>query len=367
MNCVSLLARASRRRFPNVLRSLLTSALLVALAAAPAFADEIVFKNGDRITGKITAADAGKITITSAVAGSVTVKMEDVKTFSTDEPITMKMKGGTQIRDTVTAAPDAGVITAPGAGQPTTITITDIDKINPPPIKWTGSVTAAAVANRGNTDNQGFTIAATAVRRREDDRLTFSGGYNFSSEKGNAPGSTTSTITDNWFVLGKYDYFFTKKFYGYGLLKVEKDRVADLNLRVSPGVGVGYQWVESADFNFSTEAGLSVIHEEHTVNNAPPEPVPGEHIDSEDHLAARFAYHVDKKLTPTLTAFHNLEFLPNVQDTTDFNISADAGLRVPVYKSVFAEFKAEWKYDATPAPGSLKNDFRYIASLGLTF
>jgi hypothetical protein len=148
-------------------------------------------------------------------------------------------------------------------------------------------------------------------------------------------------------VLGKYDYFFTKKFYGYAMLKVEKDRLADLNLRVSPGVGVGYQWVESADFNFSTEAGLSVIHEEHTVDNVPPEPVPGTHIDADDHLAGRLAYHVDKKLTPTLTAFHNLEFLPNMQDETDFNINADAGVRVPVYMSLFAEFKAEWKYDAS--------------------
>jgi hypothetical protein len=126
-----------------VLKFLSTSALLVALTAAPVFADEIVFKNGDRITGKITAADAGKITITSAVAGSITVKMEDVKTFSTDEPVTLKMKDGTVVHDSAAAAPEPGVITAPGAGQPTTITITDIDKINPPPIKWTGSVTAA--------------------------------------------------------------------------------------------------------------------------------------------------------------------------------------------------------------------------------
>src|SRR4051812_15055433 len=98
-------APRARRRFFNMLKSVLASAVLVALAAAPTFADEIVFKNGDRMTGKITAADAGKLTITSAVAGSVTVKMEDVKTFTTDEPITLKMKDGTEVHDTAAAAP----------------------------------------------------------------------------------------------------------------------------------------------------------------------------------------------------------------------------------------------------------------------
>src|ERR1044071_75747 len=54
--------------------------------------DEIVFKNGDHVTGKITKADSGKITITSPVAGTITASMSDVKTFSIDEPATIKMK-----------------------------------------------------------------------------------------------------------------------------------------------------------------------------------------------------------------------------------------------------------------------------------
>ena len=48
------------------------AALLVCLAAA-ASADEVRFKNGDRLTGKITSAEGGKLKITSKVAGDVTV------------------------------------------------------------------------------------------------------------------------------------------------------------------------------------------------------------------------------------------------------------------------------------------------------
>ena len=41
------------------------------------------------------------------------------------------------------------------------------------------------------------------------------------------------------------------------LARSARDRIAHLDLRVTPGVGAGYQWIERPDFNFSTEAGLS--------------------------------------------------------------------------------------------------------------
>jgi hypothetical protein len=290
--------------------------------------------------------------------------MEDVKTFSTDEPVTMKLKNGTEVHDKAAAAPEAGAITTPGAGQPATITITDIDKINPPPIKWTGSVTVGAIVTRGNSDTENVNISANAVRRGIDDRWTLAGGYFFGRQKPNGAGATADVTTDNWNALAKYDYFVSKKLYEYALMKVEKDNIAHLDLRLSPGVGLGYQWVERADFNFNTEAGFSYIHEVYNVENVPG---PGTHEDTNDHMAARFAYHLDKKLNAYATFFHNFEYIPSLQDIEDFNTVMDAGIRVPVYKALFSEFKVEWKYDSTPAAGTYRNDFRYIASLGFTF
>ena len=60
---------------------------LVAVSAARSFADEVLFLNGDRLTGKILSATGGKLTIKTDGAGDVTVDMSKVKTFSTDEPV----------------------------------------------------------------------------------------------------------------------------------------------------------------------------------------------------------------------------------------------------------------------------------------
>ena len=65
--------------------------------------------------------------------------------------------------------------------------------------------------------------------------------------------------------------------------------------------------------------------------------------------------------------FHNLEWLPAFDDPGDYLLNADAGIRADLTKSMFSEFKIEYKRDSEPAPGSLKNDLRYILGVGWTF
>ena len=56
-------------------------ALLAALSLAlPSLGDEIIFKNGDRLTGTITGADAGKVTINTTLAGPMSVPMSEIRT-----------------------------------------------------------------------------------------------------------------------------------------------------------------------------------------------------------------------------------------------------------------------------------------------
>ena len=79
--------------------------ILAAAAAAPAVADEVDFKNGDKLTGKIENMEGGKLTIVSTVAGKVTVDMKNVSTFSSAAPLALKLKDGSTIRGKVAAAP----------------------------------------------------------------------------------------------------------------------------------------------------------------------------------------------------------------------------------------------------------------------
>jgi hypothetical protein len=75
------------------MRSLTTAVTLVcALAlAGTAAATEVIFLNGDRLTGKIVSAAGGKLILKTERAGDVTIDLSKVKTFSTDEPVDLRV------------------------------------------------------------------------------------------------------------------------------------------------------------------------------------------------------------------------------------------------------------------------------------
>lgn len=328
------------------------AAALLCLAVS-ANADEVRLRGGDRLTGEISSAEKGKLKVSSKALGDLTVDLKEVETFSTDKPVEIHLADGTVLNQQIEAG-DAGTVRAVAGDEARVVSLSDVKTINPKYGVWSGSLVVGGLITRGNSETENLNVSFTAVRRTEDDRLTASAAYYYGRQKDPATGDKT-TSADNWSALAKYDYFFTEKFYGYGLLRVEKDRIADLQLRVAPGVGVGYQWFETPDFNLNTEAGLSWVYEDY------------EHKDPDEHFAARFAYHVDKKFNDKVAVFHNLEYLPSIEDISDFNVNADAGVRATLTKQMFAEFKFEWKFDATPAPDHDKNDLRYLLGVGWTF
>jgi putative salt-induced outer membrane protein YdiY len=340
---------------PTVSRPLLCLLVLSLVLASRAGADEIQFLNGDRLTGKIVGAEGGKLTIKTEGAGDVTVDLAKVKTFSTDEPIVVK-SGDTTFRSKVSPGDDGTVQVVPvegGAAQ--ALALKDLTQLNPPLVKWTGSIVVNALVTRGNSESENLGASANVVRRSEIDRITLGAGYYYGRQRDNSTGDSSTNI-NNWFVLGKYDFFLTKHFYLYAAARVERDIIAELDLRVTAGPGVGYQWFETPTLNLNTELGLAWIYENFA------------HQPSEDHLAARLAYHVDWTPHKMLKLFHNLEYLPRVTEPfVDYNMNLDAGLRATVIQNFFAEFKFEFKYDSTPAIGARKEDLRYLVGLGWSF
>jgi putative salt-induced outer membrane protein YdiY len=350
-------------RFDTLARAARAAAMAVAAAAAslvPTIArgDIVVFKNGDRLTGTIGSYEGGpkgKLTIKTKVAGDVKVDLADVETFSTDGPIDVKLADGSVVHQKITAGKPGEIDLAGGGNlQPQALPLAKVAKINPPPVHWTGSIAAGGQLLRGNTDSEAFNAEAKFLRRSDIDRITLDGQYFYARQRDTTTGNK-STTTDNWNADGKYDYFFTPKFYGYGDVKVAKDRIAFLDLRFAPGAGVGYQWVERDDFNFNTEGGVGWFYERYTNDG------------TRESGSLRLAYHVDYKINEKVKIFHDLEYFPKFDSVSDFFLTTDAGVRVTLTKNFFTEFKAQLDHNNRPAPGKQKDDTRYLKNLGWTF
>jgi putative salt-induced outer membrane protein YdiY len=335
--------------------TLLLTVVLCLTLAGRAAADEILFLNGDRISGKVVGAAGGKLIVKTDVAGEISVDLSKVKTFSTDDPIVLRA-GDATLRSKVTGSADGTVqiVPVPG-GTPQAVALKEVTQINPPPVKWTGDLTLNALVTSGNSKTENIGATFNAARRSEQDRITLGAGYYYGRQEDRDTGDKDTTI-DNVFGAAKYDYFLTKQLYLYGGVRAERDRIADLDLRFTPSIGLGYQWYETPTFNLSTEAGLAWVYEDY--RNA----------DSDDHFAARLAYHVDWTPHQAVKLFHNFEWLPAVDDPfDDYNLNADAGLRATITRGFFAEMKIEFRYDSIPAPGSEKDDVRYLLGVGWSF
>ena len=339
-------------------RMLIGSACLMLLVQS-GYADELVLKNGDRLTGKIVHLVDGKLLFKSDVAGEVTVSLSNIQTFSSDEPITVNLKDGTGFKQKVLSA-EAGRFAVGGTEdlKAQQFGVADIVSINPPPKpipKWTGDVSVGITSTHGNTKTEMISANANATKRTEKDRTTASADYAKGEQEDPDTGETV-TIENWWRAKGKYDYFFSKKGYGYLDVRYEKDAVAALDRRMIVGVGGGYQWIESDDMNFSTELGLASLYEKFD-----------NQTDSNSELSLQAGYNFDKKLRKNIKFTHDLTYYPAIDKFSDYYLTTTAGIRADFTEKIFMTLKAIFNYDATPALGRGSTDTKYFLGLGYRF
>ena len=116
-----------------------TWGIILALLWLPdaTLADELVFKNGDRLTGTLVGAVAGRITFDSAVVGQVKTSVAELESFTTEETIEIHLRDGTVLTDQIVRGIGG---TAHFAGEPSrALDLEQIDGINPEPVAWHGS------------------------------------------------------------------------------------------------------------------------------------------------------------------------------------------------------------------------------------
>ena len=323
------------------------------------YADELHFKNGDHLTGKIQHLVDGKLVFKSDIAGEVTVDLSNIQTFSSDDPIVVNLKDKTGLEQKVLSAePGRFAIEGSEALRAQEFAVDDIVSINPPAKpapKWTGNISGGLTSTHGNTRTDTLSASVNLSKRTEKDRTQLSGDYAKARQENPATGMKTTT-EDWWRTKAKYDYFFTQKRYGYMDGRYEKDAIAQLDRRVIVGGGGGYQWIESDDMNFSTELGLASLYEKFDTQNQ-----------SNSDLSAQTGYHFDKQLLKTIKFIHDLTYYPSMENFADYYLTSTAEFRANFTETMFANFKTIFGYDITPAPGQGKTDVKYIFGVGLSF
>ena len=330
---------------------ILTLLLPCLLTASLAAQDRVVLGNGDSLTGVIKTMGGGKLTLTHASIGDIEIAFEGIADLSTAAAVTIVTTGGERLQRQVTGIGDGALQLAPGEGSPAiaSMALSHVAAINPPADpapKWTGSVNLGTNISSGNTNRRAAAASAEAVRRTEADRVTVKGAWNYADEK-TGPGQRNRTERRLEGSL-QYDYFLT-------MANAAADEQADLDLRFTGGVGVGYQWVENDDISFSTEAGTTYFAENF-----------GSAADT-SAIAGRVAYHVKWQVAPWVKFLQDVNCYPSLEEGDDLFVNKDSRARFALTDSMFAQLQWVLDYDTTPATGLDRADNRYFLTVGWTF
>lgn len=233
--------------------------------------------------------------------------------------------------------------------EPTPITAALADADKPVMHKWTGAVNAGATIATGNTDSTNATAGADAEYRREKDRTTLKFQWNYSEDD--------DVVTQRRiYGSAKYDYFLNEKTYALAQTSGEYDSKANLDLRMTLGVGVGRQFRDDEDWKLSGEAGLTYVDENFVGSS-----------DDASYPAARLAYGVEYKAIEKWLLGQTGEIYPSLEDSEDVYAKLDTKARVSLTEKMFAQLEWIYSWDNTPATGADRVDNLYLFTLGWSF
>ncbi len=317
------------------------------------FADVIILKNGDRLSGTIKNKLGDKVLFESSYLGEVNIPWSEVVSLTSDKDLRIQLSDKVITGTSIKSEDGTIKLAADELFETKAIPLAEIAAINPPQhdgkVKLKGNANLGGAVYDGNTDRKSLHIDAELIARSLNNRITLGGAYNYGEDTG-------SESTNNAIVYSKYDHFFTEKWYGYANTTFETDKFQDLKLRSSLGGGMGYQFIENERTQLSLEGGVSYVNEDF-ISAA-----------SNSFAAGRWAFRFDHwLLVEMLQFFHHHEGLLSFDDVNDVYVRTRTGLRLPLFHGLAITAEVDVDYDNVPAPGNQETDTAYLLNIGYGF
>jgi putative salt-induced outer membrane protein YdiY len=359
-----------RKRIVIFISSVILIAAFAGLARAepltpgiPPPLDLITLKDGSLIYGELIELSNGELKVKTAfgVGDIVTVKWANVAKLTVNHPLPFHLKEGTVIVGTAEDGPEGTLVlkAAPMSGA-FTVPMESVSTINPviqPPVVYSGGLTAGLSQTGGNSHLRNASILGDLTGQSESLRLTLYGRYIYGDDNG-------KLITRNARGTIKLDFFITKKFYWFAASYFEQDTFQDIKLRTALSSGPGYQFIEKNDFSspylrdmtLYAESGLAYFNEDFTVAS------------DRTSLRARVSIKWNwPLLDERITFYHYDEIFPSIQNTKDFYLTSDQGVRIKIIDGFVSSVQLTYRYNNMPPPGIVSSDTLLLMTLGYTF
>lgn len=344
--------------------------LCTLLSAITIFADQLVLKNGDRVTGKILRKDGDKIVVETESAGIISINWSAVDRIVSDQELNITLKDGQLLKGKVepqnaeaveVRTKDAGDVTV----QRDNIAVvrnadeqlkfeTERDRMLNPGFGdlWTGSADVGFSLTSGNSKTRAFTAGIRAARETSRDKISL---YANAIQASNSTTGVSVTTAQAIWAGGRYDYNINRKLFAFGSADFEHDSPQLLSLRSVFGGGLGYRAIRSERTRLDIFGGGAYNMEFYKT---------GERRHSAELLVGD---ELNYKINPRMKFNQRLVVYPNVSSFGRFRSVLDASLITNINSWLGWHLTVSDRFNSDPVAGAKKNDLLFSTGIRVNF
>ena len=220
-----------------------------------------------------------------------------------------------------------------------------------PPVEkkpaWETSAAAGVTLTRGNSKTLLATANIVTLRKwtRNELSLGADGAYGENNSVKN---------NDSLHGFAQYNRLFSERLFGYARADAMHDAIADVAYRVTLSPGAGYYFLKDKRTTLSGEVGPGVVFQRK-----------GGVEDT--YMTLRVAEKFEHKLNDRARVWQALEFLPQVDNFSNYIVNAEIGIETSVSAKMTLRTWLQDTYQNEPAAGRQKNDIKLVAGVGYKF
>jgi len=340
------------------------SLFLTLLLSGPLRADQVVLKNGDRVTGAVVKKDGNNLIVKTDQFGAVTVAWDQIASIRTDKPVNVVLADGRKAKATMATA---GTVVEIAAQPPISVAPTEIttlrddaeqaafDRLQHPGWGelWAGTAAVGLAGTAGNAQALTFTVGVNAARATNTDltKLYFN-AIKASAKVGGVNSDTAQAIHAGW----AYNHNVSPKLFAGVFNDYDYDNFQNLDLRFTVGGVFGYHLHKSARSQLDVLGGFDYNRASYFAPNNTTSFA--EFVVGDDYSL---------KINGNTSLVQSMRFFDILSDTSAYRANFDLGANTKISKWLTWNVTLSDRYVAVPNPGRKTNDLLYSTGLGITF
>ena len=345
-----------------------TLCLLISLSvvlSSNVLADQVVLKNGDRLTGQVVKFDGKNLTIKSEFAGEVNIPWSAVQQITSDQPLQVQSSTGQTAVGPVTTrdgnveviTKTSGTVAMPKEGIAVIRNEAEqsaYEKSLHPGFRenWDGGATVGFALTRGNSQTKNLALAFDANRKTLHDKLSLYTNWVYATN--DAPGAVPSTSANAQQGGIRYNHDITPRLFGFVGADFQADSLQTLDLRSVFGGGLGFHAIKRDSTTLDLLAGVNYTREKYTAF-------------TRNFAAATLGDEFMHKLYGSTVLTQSFYFYPDFNNTGEYRTTFSFGTVTKISKWLGWQNAFGDIYVSDPPLGKKKNDIIFTTGLNISF